>query len=221
MTKDKFYKLQFALMEYIKKYGKYYSKENITYIKNNFIYEYDLEEDHNCLLLEAYEECGLSSGLYRDYFGAFIKHIKEDCDIKGDLLEVGCGPMPSLAKSLRKEQENGSITVMDPIIKIKDYGSLKIINKKFTDKTDVSKYSLVYGFAPCGATKTMITNSCKNDVDLYIQLCGCTENGSHNDYDEYIYILNELLYKSVVDTGRSYAIFQNDDLPYPTIKTFR
>ena len=58
------------------------------------------------------------------------EEVKEDYDINGELLEVGCGPIPSLAKSIKKEQKHGSITVMNPIIKIKDYGSLKIINKK-------------------------------------------------------------------------------------------
>lgn len=221
MTSEKYFELRFMLQEYVKKYGKYYKPDDLLDIMQRFIPAYDGTAKINALLLEAYEECGILEKIKPNPYEAFRKHIKEDYDINGELLEVGCGPIPSLAKSIKKEQKHGSITVMDPIIKIKDYGSLKIINKKFTDKTDVSKYSLVYGFAPCGATKTMITNSCKNDVDLYIQLCGCTENGSHNDYDEYIYILNELLYKSVVNTGRSYAIFQNDDLPYPTIKTFR
>lgn len=220
MTKDKFYKLQFALIEYIKKYGEYYSKENITYIKNNFISDYDLEEDHNCLLLEAYEECGLSSGLYRDYFGAFIKHIKEDCDIKGDLLEVGCGPMPSLAKSLRKEQENGSITVIDPLVKISDYGDLNIITGDFDENMDVKKYSLMYSCLPCAVTEAMLKSSFKNDIDAYILLCGCLR-GLYFNFYHYLDEIDALLYRLSLESDRSYKFINYSDMPYTIVKTYK
>lgn len=220
MTKDKFYKLQFALIEYIKKYGKYYSADLLKKLQENFITSYEYQGYTKCYLMEAYEECGLSDELYKNLYSAFIKHMKEDCDINGDLLEVGCGIMPSLAKTLRKEQEYGSITVIDPLVKIRDYGNLNIITGNFDENTDVEKYSLMYGHFPCTITEEMLKSSFKNDIDAYILLCGCLKGGYIN-FQHYLNVINNLLCKLSLESDRSYKFINYSDLPYTIVKTYK
>lgn len=218
MTKDKFYKLQFALIEYIKKYGMYYSTDLLKKIQENFITSYEYQGYIKCYLMEAYEECGLSDGLYKNSYSAFINHMKEDCDINGDLLEVGCGIIPSLAKTLRKEQNDGSITVIDPLVKIRDYGDLNIITGYFDENTDVEKYSLMYGHYPCTITEEMLKSSFKNDIDTYILLCGCLRGGYIN-FQHYLNEITDLLYRLSLESDRSYKFINYSDLPYPILKT--
>lgn len=220
MTKDKFYKLQFALIEYIKKYGEYYSTDLLKKLQENFITSYDYQGYIKCYLMEAYEECGLSDGLCNNSYAAFIKHMKEDCDINGDLLEVGCGIIPSLAKSLRKEQTDGSITVIDPLVKIRDYGNLNIITGNFDENTDVKRYSLMYGHFPCTITEEMLKSSFKNDIDTYILLCGCLRGGYIN-FQHYLNVINDLLYRLSLESDRSYKFINYSDMPYTIVKTYK
>lgn len=220
MTKDKFFELKIALTEYISKYGIYYSPELLKKLQENFIASYEYKGYTKCYLMEAYEECGLSEGLYKNSYGAFIKHMKEDCDIKGDLLEVGCGPMPSLAKSLRKEQKNGSITVIDPLVKISNYGDLNIITGNFDESTDVKKYSLMYSCLPCTVTESMLKSSFKNDIDTYILLCGCLR-GLYFNFYHYLDEIDALLYRLSLESDRSYKFINYSDMPYTIVKTYK
>lgn len=175
----------------------------------------------NTLILQVYEEIGISDLLPNNVYRNFIEHIKSDCDIDTDLLEVGAGVIPSLAKSLKCEQKSGSITVIDPIIKIENYGNLRIIKDKFDEYTDTDKYKLIYGNYPCGATAQMIKSSFLNDIDMYLSLCGCTEGSSYTFYCEYLKDLNRLLIELSSGTKRKYEILEYDDLPYPVIRTYK
>ncbi len=220
MTRDKFFELKIALTEYISKYGIYYSPELLKKLQENFIASYEYKGYIKCYLMEAYEECGLSEGLYKNSYGAFIKHMKEDCDINSDLLEVGCGIIPSLAKSLKKEQKEGTITVIDPLVKIKDYGNLNIITGNFDENTDVKKYNLMYGHFPCTITEEMLKSSFKNDIDAYILLCGCLKGGYIN-FNHYLNVINNLLYRLSLESDRSYKFINYPDLPYTIVKTYK
>lgn len=222
MSRELFYELRYRLCEYLKLYGKYYSTNELKYIRDHFFIPF-IETNHfeaNTLLLQVYEEMGVSDLLPFNFYANFIKHIARDCNINNDLLEVGCGVIPSLAKSLKKKQTNGSITVMDPMIRIENYGDLKIIKDKFNENTDVEKYSLIYGNFPCSATEKMICSSFKNDVDLYISLCGCAAE-MYLDYQDYLKDLDELLFELSYQGDRSYEIIKYSDLKYPVIKTFK
>lgn len=221
MTLETRLRLNYLLSQYKTKYEKYYSKTDFEYVMKNFITKFDSRESIGTLLLQAYEDCGLSEELSVNLYGSFINHIKTDCDINGDLLEVGCGVIPSLAKSLKKQQSIGTITVMDPVVKIPQYGNLRIIHGTFTAQTDVSKYKLIYGAFPCRATSTMIQSSYENDVDLYLALCGCVEGMPYLDYYEYLFDLEDTMKSLSNKTGRNFDIFEYSDLPYPLIKTYR
>lgn len=221
MTLETRAKLNFLLSQYKSKYEKYYPKSEFEFVMENFVKDFGNEDGITSLLLQAYEECGLSDELPRNLYGNFIRHIKADCDINQDLLEVGCGIIPSLAKSLKKQQTSGTITVMDPLISIPKYGNLRIIQENFTKNTDVSNYSLIYGAFPCRATIPMINSSFENDVDMYVLLCGCTAGTPFFSYKAYLYDLEHRMQDFAMQTGRNFEIFEYEDLPLPLIKTFR
>lgn len=221
MTLETHLRLNYLLSQYKTKYEKYYSKSDLEYVMKNFVNRFEDRDCINNLLLQAYEECGLSEELSVNLYGSFINHIRTDCDINGDLLEVGCGVIPSLAKSLKKIQTSGTITVIDPLVKIPEYGDLRIINGTFTEQTDVSKYKLIYGTFPCEATSAMIHSSYENDVDLYLALCGCADGKLYLDYYEYLFDLEDTMETLSNKTGRNFDIFEYSDLPYPLIKTYR
>jgi len=221
MTLETRLRLNYLLSQYKTKYEKYYSKEDFEYVVGSFISKFESRESVGTLLLQAYEECGLSEELSVNIYGNFINHLKNDCDINVDLLEVGCGVIPSLAKSLKKIQTSGTITVIDPLVKIPEYGDLRIINGAFTEQTDVSEYKLIYGTFTCGATSAMIYSSFQNDIDLYLALCGCATGRLYLDYYEYLYDLEDTLETLSNKTGRNFDIFEYSDLPYPLIKTYR
>lgn len=220
MNRAIFYELRFKLLEYIKQYGKYYTSSQVLYIMNNFFPSLESKEV-NTLLLQVYEEMGVSNLLSNNIYENFIRHIKNDCDIDNNLLEVGAGVIPSLAKSLKKQQTKGSITVIDPKVKIENYGDLKIIKDKFDEHTDTSKYKLIYGNFPCKATRKIIESSFINDIDIYISLCGCTEGKPYFFYSDYLDELEYLLFELSSGTTRKYDVLEYDDLAYPIIKTYK
>lgn len=219
MTSEKCFELSYKLKKYLKEYGKYYSPTTLQYVEENFIKEFE-ESVISTTLLQAYEECGLSDELPTNIYKNFINHIKKDCDIDANLLEVGGGIIPSLAKSLRKEQVSGSITVMDPITKIKEYGDLKILKRPFSEFTDVSDYSLIFSNFPCKVTDEILRSSYINDIDIYLQLCGCT-NGRSGSYNEYISYIISLLNELSNGSDRRYEMLQYKDLYYPIVRTFK
>lgn len=135
MTIETRLKLNHLLSQYKSKYEKYYPKSQFEFVMENFVKDFETTDGITSLLLQAYEECGLSEELQCNVYGNFINHLKTDCNINGDLLEVGCGIIPSLAKSLKRQQTSGTITVMDPLVRIPKYGNLRIVQNNFTEKT--------------------------------------------------------------------------------------
>lgn len=221
MTIETRLKLNHLLSQYKSKYEKYYPKSQFEFVMENFVKDFETTDGITSLLLQAYEECGLSEELQCNVYGNFINHLKTDCNINGDLLEVGCGIIPSLAKSLKKQQTSGTITVMDPLVRIPKYGNLRIIQNNFTEKTDVSNYSLIYGTFTCEATIPMIKSSFEKDVDLYLLLCGCSSGMFVFNYREYLFELDARMEDLSIETGRDFDILEYEDLPYPLIKTFK
>lgn len=206
MTIETRLKLDYLLSQYKSKYEKYYPKSQFEFVMENFVKNFETTDGITSLLLQAYEECGLSEEL--------------QCNINGDLLKEGCGIIPSLAKSLKKQQTSETITVREPL-RIPKYGILRIIQSNFTEKNDVSNYSLIYGTFTCEAPIPMIKSSFEKDVDLYLLLCGCASGIFVFDYREYLFELDSRMEDLSIEKGRDFDILECEDLPFPLIKTFR
>lgn len=217
------------LSKFLKQYGEYYKEDPAMYyyIQKMFIPSLELGASSD-ILIEIYQELELSKYLRNDYYSTFIKHMQEEFEIDNNLLEVACGIIPSLANKIRKQQKSGSITVMDPMV-IEEYkADITIKKETFTEKTDVSKYDLIYSFYPCESTPEMIKSSFKNDKDLFLELCGCvhtpgdylTEKKFPNNYRVYLEYLEYLLAK-LSTSNRKYEITNYSDLDFKVIKTYK
>ncbi len=169
------------VLEYLREHIEDYNEKEINYIINNI----DILEHNNFVpdtIRQIYDETGLLDDENNIYLG-FIKLIEENFNINTNIIEVGGGVIPSLAKHLCLKQKKGTVTVYDPRLTNSMSSSSKLILKKekFTEKTNISESSLLIGFMPCEATEILIKKATKNKKNFIVALC----EGGHNEYNEY------------------------------------
>lgn len=209
---------------YMKKYGLLYEEQEREFIKANFLNSYFAEGIDIDIMNQVYETIGLFDN-YPNLYKANLKYLMECYDINTDILEVGGGYVPAFAKKMNDKQKSGSVSVMDPSLIVSSYGNLKLYRENFTEMTDVSKFKLLVGIQPCDATLPMIKSANKNDLDMYMMLCGCTH---FEDVDRYSYItygmwvnyLEEVM-KDTLPANRTYSFNDVDGVPYYVLRTFK
>lgn len=106
--------------------------------------------------------------LYKEFLRILEKHFDLNCNI----LEVGAGTIPILAKYIN-DNHKCNLTLIEPNIIFEDLLECNIIKEKFTNQTDISKYDLIIGYNPCQATENIIRNSIEQNKNFCIALCGC------------------------------------------------
>lgn len=161
----------------------YVKKIKLTNFKNKYISLYPdyLQEEINEKLMLGYTNnndtinqiyCYLN--LVNDSINAyksFINILENNFDLNRNILEVGAGTIPILAKYLSDEKVN--VDILEPNIIFDTITKGKIIKEKFTNKTNINDYDLIIGYNPCQATEGIIKNSIKHNRDFCIALCGC------------------------------------------------
>ena len=229
-TEEEGIKILLEFQLFLKKYGKYYKEipGAYEYIKQQFFVDISYGKP-NDIIRSIIEELGLNRFLENDYYKNFIEYMKSETGIDKNLLEVGCGILPSLANRISKEQTCGSVTAMDPKVIEAYEGNIGIIKKEFTLDTDVSHYDLIYGFYPCQVTPLMIQSSFKNDKDLFLEMCGCTHDVPvwfartqkiANQYEIYLNYLKYTL-EQLSSSKRTYEIIRYPDLDHEVIRTYK
>lgn len=168
--------------EFLQRYGEGYDQRELDYIRRNW---------HHCLksrfsmdiLRQVYSELGLVSDEENIYLG-FIKLLEENFGIDRDIIEVGGGRFPSLAKLIALKQETGTITVYDPRLVTTQSicPNMTLKKEKFTKQTPVTEDQLIIAFMPCEATEPAIFAAAQNKADFLIALC---EGGPHGDEFDY------------------------------------
>lgn len=209
--------------EYLDLYGKYYDSKALEYIKTHF-----LADDYTNHVTDIMHQVYSAIGLY-DYIDNFydqcIEEMAKTYNMDGNLLDVGCGFYPALAERIDRLQTNGSITAIDIEVFPISIGNVKIRRECFTRHTDIKGFSLVYGIMPCEATVPIIQNACENDVDFYINLCGCSHGVSYPVYP--LLALNmwyshiEDLVSDLLPENRKYEFYLPDWGVYPVIKSYK
>lgn len=130
---------------------------------------------------QIYDELGFLDDQENIYLG-FLQLIQNNFDINRDIIEIGGGSIPSLAKKIALKQKRGTITVYDPKI-IQSFSTrANLILKKelFTAATPLNQTSLIIGFMPCDATPLLIDTACRNNIDFIVALC---EGGRRTGYE--------------------------------------
>lgn len=203
-----------------------YNDREIEYIRANWVHSLDKKFQVD-ILRQLYSELGFTDE-ENDIYHAFIKILEENFDIDTDIIEVGGGKIPSLAKRIALKQKQGTITVYDPnlISTESPYPNMVLRKQPFTLKTPVEKDQLIIGFMPCEAAEKIIYNARQNNAHFLIALC---EGGPHGDEFDYFESEDEWLY-SMLYSARDAAkktghdpltitdLKEYDD-PYPVIYT--
>lgn len=102
--------------------------------------------------------------------------IEEEYGLDRDIVEVGGGRYPALAREIHKRQaklHKGSITVYDPSLVVLQLEGIHLVKTPFNNATPLLKTDLVVGQKPCFATESIIRVANKNSVPFYIELCSC------------------------------------------------
>ncbi len=128
--------------------------------------------------MEIYEYLGLihpKGNFYQKYF----ENIKERFNLRGNVLEIGGGLIPSFAEKIAQEQINlgkGTITVYDKAIILKESRcpNMTLVKENFTTKTEIQDFDLVIGILPCTVTSLIVTRACEENKDFYVALCNCS-----------------------------------------------
>lgn len=177
-------KKQNLIIDLIIKYPELFTEAERSYLINNCTASYKdrLMPD---LFREVYDKLDLLKDDENIYLG-FIDLLDNEFDIKNkDIIEVGGGIFPQLAKKISNIQEKGQIKVYDPRLSFYEDNTSKLtlVREKFSNKTKVDDVDLLIGFMPCEATYTIVDSAARNDIDFMIALC---EGGPHGDiYDYY------------------------------------
>lgn len=203
-----------------------YNDRELEFIRSNWVHFLDKKFQVD-ILRQMYSELGFMDDK-EDIYHAFIKILEENFDIDTDIIEVGGGRIPSLAKRIALKQKKGTITVYDPNLISTDspYPNMVLRQQPFTLQTPVKEDQLIIGFMPCEATEKIIYNAKKNNAHFLIALC---EGGPHGDEFDYFESEDEWLYSmlySARDTAdkTEHGPLQITDLkeyddPYPVIYT--
>lgn len=207
------------LRDYMARYGEYYTLGAKDEIEDNFLNPHTPIREASDVLNQIYEYLGIFKLEKDNAHDIFINLMRERMDINRNLLEVGCGYYPSLAKRIASMQKYGSVTAIDPVVVTTDVEGIRVIKGCFTSSFGLEKYDMLYGLYPCDATIDMIELSSLYDKDLCILACDCCDTPfGELDMDEWIEYVDNLL-KESVPSGREYAIENISSLEVPLITT--
>ncbi len=171
----------YRVIEFLKSHLSNYTEREMIYIMNNY------KLHHHAIfvpdiLRQIYDEVGLLADDKNLYLG-FMKILEDNFNLDSNIVEIGGGIIPSLAKHIHLKQKNGTITVYDPRLYKNDSSDKKFILKKekFTENTDIFRTDILVGFMPCQATEILIKTACRNKKDFLVALC----EGGHQEFEDF------------------------------------
>ena len=205
-----------------------FSDTDINIILSNMNIEDTLYSIPN-VVLQLYDELGILPDEINSY-KAFSKLINEQFNIKDkNVVEIGGGVIPRLAKRLSLMQDRGTVVVYDPNIYLNKayYPNLKLIKRKFFPITNVDMADVLVGLLPCGSSSSIIKSAIKHNKDFMIALCDSCNyleyfDGYEQDPDWPNNFINQAAYaveennmgklkvKRLREVGLQYPIIYND-----------
>ena len=181
-------------MEQINKDYEYCRKKAIEFIRNNRgLYGFfelecliDVLKTAKCpdlfimeLVREVLDELGFIPDQYNIY-KQYTDLIDSIHGIEGkNIVEIGGGRFPRLAKRMSSKQKIGKITVYDPnLYSDKSTDKLVLKKKRASRGTDVGDCNLIVGLMPCKGAEVLLDLAIDNKKDFVLWLC---EGGPHGD----------------------------------------
>lgn len=209
---------------FLRQYKKYYTQNEISYLKTSYNPNLQVIEMPDILrqILDKYNLLTCKENVYNK----FIEIISTLYSLDQNIIEVGGGVIPSLAKKIALQQKKGTITVYDPrIMPQENIPHLKLKKEKFTLNTNLNNTNLLIGFMPSTATEIIIKKACQEHIDFIIALCGegyLSEDDYFEDIDEWIQYIMYVAKANIRDAnfgtlGVNYELGED----YPIIFTKR
>ena len=210
-------------LKFVEAHKDSYTERELDYIKRNC--EWGMDKPFATdLLRQIYDEVGITD-IDINMYEAFVQLLEENFDINRDIIEIGGGINPSLAKKIALRQKSGTITVYDPrlMTNIDKPDNLILKREKFEKTTPIGNAQMIIGFMPCDAISTLVDVACENKVDFMVALC---EGGMREGYgwleedDEWIgfikYLAARGIEKGQLGTLAEHSMEKYNN-PYPII----
>ena len=187
-------------LKFVEAHKASYTERELDYIKKNC--EWGMDRPFvSDLLRQVYDEAGMTD-INQNMYEGFLKLLEENFDINRDIIEIGGGINPSLAKKIALRQKSGTITVYDPRLISNIYSdipNLKLKKQAVSSNTNIEQADLYIAFMPCEATQTIIDIAGKNQTDFIIAAC---EGGPHGDIYDYFEDEEEWLHSMMYHARR-------------------
>ena len=135
---------------------------------------------------------------------------------KRTILEVASGYIPGLAILINElYKPDKQITCMDPKSLDLSVDNIITLKKKFTTRTNISKYDLLLAHCPCDVFDDMVKKVIKTPTDMCVQTCPCRYNGffSRRDFEYYMDSQVDRL-RSLEDKGYTVEVDKTDAYPF-------
>ena len=200
-----------------------YTEREYDYIKRNISWGID-KPFISDLMRQVCDEIG-KTDLSENMYEAFARMLESNFDINTDIIEIGGGIIPSLAKKIALRQKSGTITVYDPrlMTDIKHPENMILKKEMFNKDTPIGEAKMIIGFMPCDATTLLIETACAHGVDFMVALC---EGGMREGYgwleedDEWIGFVKYCASRGIEDQNlgelREESLSEYNN-PYPVI----
>lgn len=124
------------------------------------------------ILRQIYDELDMLDPDKNIYEG-FTNLLEEKFDINRNIVEIGGGKIPSLAKKIALRQTHGTITVYDDKLITTDssFPNLSLKKRHLHPNEVLKDVDMIIGFMPCDGTQTAIDLARNNHIDFMIALC--------------------------------------------------
>ena len=218
--------IRFLYDYFLRTYGDSYPNYVLEYIEEYFfdgIGKYQIPD----ILHQIYHFLDIVPTM-ESYYHAYLNKLMSAYDINRNILEVGCGALPSFTELLSNKQIKGTITAYDPnLISTTLNKNITFVKREFTYYDDVSKYDLLVGIMPCDATELIIEKAIENNKDFFVAMCGCSHGVNYGfpmyrmNPEEYRYMVIEQTKRWLKEYGNgSLSVDYLDDefeIPYPIL----
>lgn len=133
------------ILKYLEEHG--YSGSNVE--KERILKSISKERERNSGISASVYSCLDLLPRKDDIYKEYASYISDRYSLDQDILEIGCGCFPALARQLDKIQSSkGTITAYDPFLCVFKQGGVRLVNKAFDVVDKLDDYSLVIAIHP-------------------------------------------------------------------------
>lgn len=191
------------LIQYLIEYGKYYTEQDLNFIKYNFLSYLGLRSP-DTRLSQIYSHLDMYKDDNDPYLG-YLDRFEEHFNVDSNILDIASGCYPAWAEKIAIKQArlgSGSITIYDPKLVIsKPVGPMVLHKKCFNSSVSIQGFDVVTSILPCEVTNLVINSALENNKNFFVALCGChnkkSDNSSFFTHDD---IINKI-YRNIKSYG--------------------